>query len=324
MVFDREQLKDFKERLDKASRILITGHKSPDGDAVGAVLAFKAVLENLGKEVTAIYTDKLPSYYSFLPGFPSFVTTLEDLNFDQILVLDCGSTARTGLPAKYPDLFGGNNWMVIDHHISEKGETPLKIADFEASSVSEILFWLFRKMDWNISGDMATCLLCGIYFDTGSFQHSNTSANTLKTASELLGLGARIPKIAKNLYNTKSVSSLRLWGRVLSRINYDKSLGLATSIISASDLVEIGASIEDLGDVVNLVNSIPGLKASILFSERDDEIKGSVRIGTAGEGVDATKIAGLFGGGGHTKAAGFSVKGKLEVVNGNWQIVNGN
>jgi len=325
-MIKKELISKFNSLLASSKQILVLSHKSPDGDAVGVMLAAGRMLEELGKRVDLVFSERLASSYNFLKGIEKLSSEMPESDPDLILILDCGNPKRTGFFESHPEIFSGRIPMVvIDHHISEANfdfpKNSLKITNFEASSTSEIMYDVICASGFLIDKEIAMSLLTGIYFDTGSFQHSNTSERTLKIASELVARGARVSKISKHLFNTKNVSSLRLWGRVLLRIRQDRRFGIVTSIVTLKDLIECEATIEDLGDVVNLINSIPGARASILLSEREkEEIKGSIRVGADGD-VDATRLAAIFGGGGHVKAAGFSVKGRFEEDSSGWKVV---
>jgi len=140
--------------------------------------------------------------------------------------------------------------------------------------------------------------------------HSNTTPETLGLASKLLSHGARLKLITQNINNAKTLASLKLWGKALERIVYNSKYEIVYSIITQKDILECDAKPSDVAGVVNLINSVPNASAVILFCEhQDNEIRVSLR--TEKRGVDLSRLANIFGGGGHKKAAGFSFKGKM-------------
>ncbi|MDZ7587462.1 MAG: DHHA1 domain-containing protein [Patescibacteria group bacterium] len=177
-----------------------------------------------------------------------------------------------------------------------------------------------KKLPIKPNRDIATAILTGIYTDTGGFKHSNTTPVTLNIASELLDYGAKLKTITRNVALNKSVAALRLWGITLTRLHKNQELEIVSSVITRQDLEDCGATYYDLAGVVNLMNSIPDSKAAILFFETPDGlIRASLR--TEKDNVDIAKIARLFGGGGHKKAAGFNIKADLKLNGNSWEIV---
>ncbi len=167
---------------------------------------------------------------------------------------------------------------------------------------------------------MATALLTGIYFDTGGFRHSNTSDEVLSIASELLKRGARLQKITENTDNTRSFSLFKLWGVALERLRLNKKYGISVSVITVDDINKAGATEEEVSGLVNLLNSAPESEVAMLLCESfDAKIKGSLR--TESDKIDVSRIAKLFGGGGHKKAAGFTIDGRIKIVGNHWTVV---
>lgn len=300
------KIKDFKLKSLKASRILIVTHQNPDGDAIGSSIAMRIALNMLGKSAEMVIIDAPPEVFSFLPYFFSIKDKFSPFDFDMAILLDCGNWQRTGffedneLNIDWP-----NDLVVIDHHALQKLTPGLHIIETSVASATQLVFYIFNEWGLNIPKDAATCLMTGLSTDTGSFKHSNTTAEVFRVASRLMELGANLHKIASNLYLYNSQSKLRLWGSVLDKIKLDKELGIVFSIVTNEDLAVCGASINDLEGVIDLMNSIPGVKATMLFSERDKGFKVSLR--TESDNVDVSKLAAIFGGGGHVKAAGFSI-----------------
>lgn len=311
------------DQIVKAENVLLLTHEDPDGDALGSLLATKRALEDLGKSVQAVCPDSAPRAFSFLPGAKEIRQDFLLGDYDLVIILDCGDSRRTGFASRLKELSRFRNKIVnIDHHPKNDLHriARFNLVDFNASSTCEIIYRVGKKMKIKITSRVATCLLCGLYTDTGAFQHSNTNPAVLKIAGELMRLGARLKDISKNITNGRTIPSLKLWGIVLSRLRSDSKLGLVTSFITRDDLKACSATEADLAGAVNVINTIPEARAAILFSERSDgKIKASLR--TDKDGVDLSRLAAIFGGGGLKKASGFTIEGRLKQLDSHWQII---
>lgn len=307
-----------------ADKILLIIHENPDGDTLAAATVLYAVLKKMGKSPAMVCKDKIPKPFLFLPWVQDINHDLLFGDYDVITVIDCGDSKRTGFAERLKKFSQTKKKTLIniDHHPKNDLHkiANYNLVDYDVSSTSEIVYDLCAKMNVSFDKDLATALLTGIYTDTGGFKHSNTSIKTLNIASELLKFGGRIKLITRNISMNKTVPAMKLWGVALNRMRKHASLGIVSTVITRQDLVNCGATDEDLGGVVNLINSVPEAKAAILFCETaDGKIRASVR--TESDKVDVSKIANIFGGGGHKKAAGFVVDGRLEVKDDVWQIV---
>lgn len=311
----------FRKTLESSQKILLICHTKPDADAIGATLAIDLYLKSLGKMTTSFSVDEISESYYFLPYvylFKNYFAKIE--NYDLVIVLDCGDRKITGLNQKYPELFlGQKNLINIDHHISNDNFGSLNIVDTKASSTTHIIYKLLKSLDAKITPDMATLLLAGLYYDTGSFKHDNTNPDTLNTAATLIDLGANINSITKNMFKNHSIPSLKLMGLVFDRIKINKEK-IASSIIKETDFQKLNLNSNQLhsAEIMNYLDSIPNIKFSCLLTENAGMIKGSFR--TSNEDIDVAKIAKLFNGGGHRKASGFVMKGEIKDVAGKLMI----
>lgn len=299
--------------IKESKKILLITHEHPDGDALGGMLGLAMGLEQLGKEIQSVSIDEIPRPFLFLPQRQNITRDFLLGDHDLIMILDCGDLRRTGFSERLKQFSLYKKRIInIDHHPKNDLHKLARynIVDFNASSTSEIIYKLFLEMEIAINPQIATCLLCGLYTDTGAFQHSNTTSRVLQIASHLLNSGARLKDITKNITNGKTVAALKLWGLVFSRIRKNDSLGLATAIITRKDLDSCGATNADLAGAVNMISAIPDSQAAILFHELEDgSVKASIR--TEKNDIDVSSLARLFGGGGLKKASGFTVSGKL-------------
>lgn len=313
-----------RQRLAAARRLILIAHEHPDGDAIGSVLALEYVLTALGHSVRVVCKDPVPGPFRFLPGADRFEQRLGLRAGDLVVTLDCGDLRRTGFPAELRAIGGPKgSVMNIDHHQRNDLHkvASINLVDYEASSAAEIVYELIRTFQYRLDKRTATAILTGIYNDTGGFRHSNTTPHVLAIASRLLLAGARLRDITQNVANFRSVSSLKLWGVALERIRCHHALGIVASVVTQRDLATCQALQEDIAGAVNLINHVPEARVAILCLETaDGQIKASLR--TEHNDIDVSRLAGLFGGGGLKKAAGFSIRGTIDVAaDGTWRVL---
>ncbi|QQS58795.1 bifunctional oligoribonuclease/PAP phosphatase NrnA [Candidatus Peregrinibacteria bacterium] len=309
--FSKAIATEIHDLIAKAQRIAIISHRSPDGDTSGSGLALRILLEDQQKMVTNVCGDPLPTSFQFLPNASLFVPDFHPEEFDLLLTVDAATSGQTGFSETKPELFSGKYPLVnIDHHISNELFGTINLVDAKASSTTAVLFTLFTLFGWRISPDMATCLLNGLMTDTGSFQHTNTTPETLRIGAKLLSAGADLESIRRYVFRTTPVETMRLWGKILSRAEKTAE-DIVVSSVREEDFQRTGADPKDAAGAIDYLNMIPNAKYSILLTERGGKVKGSLR--TQQDSVNVSEIAGKFGGGGHIKAAGFTVPGVLRM-----------
>lgn len=308
-----------KDALSSATSILIATHEHPDGDALGSSLALYHALKQWNISATVYIPDHIPDFFSFLPGVDKLTVKMPDTtSFDAFVILDSTQFDRTHLEQKALE---HPNTISIDHHHSNQRQAHINLVIPQAAATTNILFELFLLLDIEITRDIATCLLTGIFTDTGSFMHDSVTPEILEIASFLMNKGARLSHIAHETYQKKDLPALRIWGRALSRIITSPETGASISVITHKDLEECGATYDDLSGVVNMINTLPGSKFALLLTEREPgKIKGSLRS-EPHKHVDVSKIARRLGGGGHVLASGFDVPGHIVDQNDMWRIV---
>jgi len=319
------QFAEAKKTLMVAERICIISHRGPDGDAIGSNLALRYCLESYGKKVVSACVDPVPKDSLWLRGADTFVTDFNVEDFDAIVSVDCGAKKLISFHESKPELFATDAdgkllkpFVNIDHHESNNGFGSVNLVDPNACATAFIIFFFLRHAKCEITKDTATALMHGLYFDTGSFMHSNVDEYVFKVASELLSAGANIKRVAKELFHTTPVNKMRLWGRILERA-YVNEDGVTVSAVGRHDYTVCGASSKDTGGVIDYLNAVPGSKYCVLLSEDEKGlVKGSLR--TQRDDVNLSDVAGEFGGGGHPKASGFGMPGRLEPQI-SWKIV---
>ncbi len=232
-------------------------------------------------------------------------------NYDLIVTVDTADLALLGsLYREHADLFSTVPILNIDHHISNTRFGQAHLIDPTAASATEVLYgWFLQVPAFRalLTPDIATLLLTGLITDTRSFQNPNTTPRSLEIAAELLELGARQQEIIQHVYKTKPLSTLRIWGRALNRIQMDPSARIVWSSIGKDDLAEMEATSKETAGILDeLISTIPDADVYVLFTELEDGgLKASMRSTAA---VDVSQLAGrTYGGGGHARAAGFRV-----------------
>ena len=298
--------------LSEAKRLLVICHRGPDGDAIGSLTGMALLLEQRFPNVPVSMhcVDPCPDTFAFLSAVARMQGPPAIQPGDAAVIVDCAESKMTMMHLTHPQLYDGTVPTVyIDHHPGNPGYGTLNLIVPTAASTCEIVVSLADALKWPIDNDIATCLLTGVYTDTGGLLHSNTTAEVYRTVARLLRAGARQQMIVNAVFRTASLSSLRLWGRVLEKITVTDEGG-AVSAVTEGDFRATGADYSDLGGAIDYVNAVPGMRFSMVLSERDGKVKGSMR--TLRDDVDVAAMAGKLQGGGHRKAAGFSVDGKLK------------
>ena len=312
------RVKEVGSLINNAKNILLVGHKNPDGDTVGCMTALMEYLKSLDKQYVAFIDDKVPKNLEYLRYSHEIVSDRDSLdnNFDLIIGLDCGDMRYSGIEDKLMELKERVKIINIDHHKSDYGQ--INIVDEHSSSTSMILCDIFRIWGVKISQDMATSFLAGIVVDTYSFSNSATSDKSLGLSAELIEQGGRYGRVNQELHKNKTKENLRLWSKVLSRLQKNDKLNVAYSLVLAEDIEEIGK--EETEGMSNFFSQMKEARMTMILKEYGSgEIKVSLRA--VDDKLDVAELARRFGGGGHRKAAGFSVYGRLEQEGNGWKII---
>ena len=290
--------------------IFITGHINPDGDALGASFCLKILLNNLNIEadINFDFQNKLPTNLNHLPY--DLITNEIKEKYETVYVFDCGDPSRLG---KYENIVkDSNNIIVVDHHIDPKFGT-LQFIDSEAASTTQVLYRELIKEGFDISAEMANCLLTGLITDTGRFQYSNTTSEVFNIASALLDLGADISLISENIYGSIEFNALRLQSEILNRISLNQKLNFAFSIIYQKDYKKYNVDPEETDFLIDTVRLVKEANVVLLLKEQQDgTFKGSLR---SRNDFNVQELASIFNGGGHKAASGFSSNlSQIEII----------
>ena len=310
-------------KIIKAKNIFLVTHERPDGDALASVCALIDLMEKLNKKYTAFCQDNPTSNYSWLPFINKFTTKrplVENLTYyDLIIILDCGNKKRTGI-AKEINLKKPNPFLIeFDHHLKVDDYADLEIRLPAAAATTEILYYFFQINNLKITKNIANCILAGILTDTANFLYQSTSDKTAEIASEMLSYGANFSKIVEKIWRNKNLSSMKLWGNSLNNLIINKKYNLAFSILSLDEIKKYENNEDIFDSIANFLGNLYGVKGVMLLREEGGgKIKGSLR--SSHSKADMSKLAIFLGGGGHAKAAGFLIDGKLKKEGNKWRL----
>lgn len=296
---------DIRSAFEKAKRIVITSHIRPDQDAVGSLLALGCALEAAGKDVQMVLTDKISVNMRFLEG-ASRVKRQAEAPFDLFISLDCSDTKRLGdaLPA---DTTVDIN---IDHHLSNLNFGRINLVEPENVATCAVLASHLKEWGLKIDKPVAEALLVGILGDSLGFRTSNTTTATLRLAADLVDMGINLTEIYAKTLVGRSFSSAKYWGIGLE--NLTRKGHVIYSSLSLADRKAASYPGNDDADLINMLSTIDEAHVAIMFVEQgQNKTKVSWR---AVQGIDISKLALTFGGGGHPAASGAEISGTLEEV----------
>lgn len=292
-------------QLAEAQSIVVVSHIRPDGDAIGSLLALGQALRLTGKQVQCVLQDPAGDKYAHLPGAEQIQDHISAA-YDYLIVVDCSDRERTGKvlagrPA--PNL-------VIDHHITHVRFGAIDLVEGQTEATALILA---RRMPlWNLPIDagIASALLTGIVADTLGFRTANVTPAALRSSADLMEKGADLAYNYHQALLTRRASELRFWGQALNRIALED--GLLWTALTVNDRMISGYPGNDDADLINILSSVADAQIAMIFVEQEN---GSVKVSwRAIEGLDVSRIAFEFGGGGHAAAAGADIPGSLQDV----------
>lgn len=298
------------DTLQRARHVIIASHRRPDGDAIGSSLALAHYLENQGIPHTIFNVDTAGETFTFLPKAHEVGphhSAWERSDLDVVVVFDCGDPAHAGITDKLAMVRSRTTIINIDHHITNQHYGHYNIVSAEASSTCELVYELLASAN-AITTAIGSCLLTGLITDTGSFSNLATTSSSIRAAATLLAQGASLHQISKTVFQHRSINTLKLWGRALERLHEDPTTGMIVTVITLNDVTELGVNDEAISGISNFLNNLQQTseKAVLLYSQTTPGlVKGSLR--TTSPLIDVTQFAKLHGGGGHTKAAGFTL-----------------
>ncbi len=315
MECSRENYKAVKDAIRAASRILISGHLSPDGDSLGSMIAMARFLTNAGYQAFAAADINSIGKLKVLEGVEKIIPLrkLKRQKFDLFIAVDCAAVSR--LPPEVRSFAEKLPCVCIDHHMTNDGTFGVaRIIDPKASSAGELV-WKFAKwMEWEVDKVSAEALWVSMITDTGRFAYDSTSPGTLRAARDILKHGVRTAYFNDLIYGTFSRKAIELKRIAWRSLHIWKNRKVAEVTLTRDDFRSVRGTKADAEDVIEIPRSVAGNEIALFFyqiPDRTKEIRCSIR--TRGD-WDATVLAGKFGGGGHLKAAGCTIKGVMNAA----------
>lgn len=296
---------EINAKIHSANNILIVSHVRPDGDAIGALLGLGLALQAAGRTVQMVLNDGLPASFRHLPGHEQ-VKKAPEGQPDLFITVDCADFKRTGPQFqnyRQPDIN-------IDHHVTNEKFGLLNLIEPEAVATSAILTDHLPAWGLTISPEVAANLATGIVTDTLGFRTSNTTPASLRQMALLMETGINMPELYNRALVSRSFSAARYWGAGLSSL---KTLdGIVFATLRLTDRKTAGYGGNDDADLINVISAIEDHTVGMIFVEQRESVKISWRA--LQPGVDVSKIAKFFGGGGHKAAAGADINGSIEDI----------
>lgn len=304
------------QRVAGARRPLIASHENPDADTLGAALGIAWIVEAHGGGADLVCSDPIPSLYDFLVGTDRFRLDPDpDAAYDLLVVCDCGSLDRVGaVRERHAELFARLPLVIVDHHRSTSDAGPNDWVEPEAAATCELVALLAARLGVPLDagdGALAAALMAGIVMDTATFAHPNATPRTLAVSAALVAAGAPLSEISRRLYRSKPDAQLKLFGRVLDRLDTAAEGRVIHSCLTEADLEATGTSGPHSEGLIDLLAQSETAEIAVLFKEASPETT-RISVRTKDGGVDATRLTGAFGGGGHARAAGATVAAPLD------------
>ena len=295
----------FAEALHQGERITALCHENPDADTIGGAVAIALLAQRLGKEWEIVSVDPPAPAFDFLPLYSSFRTAPE-LAPDVAFVCDAATLERVGrVRLEHSAWFAHARLVNVDHHVTNSMFGAVNLVDGAAAATCQVIAAALPAVGIDLDPELATALLTGIVRDSGGFSGPSTTGETLRLSAELVDAGAPIALIQRRVLAELPFATLALWGRVLRDIGERCDGRIVFATVTQDMLEATGTVNHDADGVVEFMARAKGADITILLRETGpQETRVSLRVS---EAIDATMIAGAFGGGGHTGRAGCTI-----------------
>lgn len=306
--------KHIYNRIMAAEKIILVPHQNPDGDTLGSVTAFIEWLSRINKAHAAYCKTSISPKLQYLPHIEKVMQDTSiwtDPLVDLIIVFDSGDLRYAGVDDQIVKLPKKPIIINFDHHNTNEFFGDENMVNTQESSTTAVLYHFFMHNKIDIDATMATCLLTGLITDTDHFTNAATSTTSLLIGSKLMQRGGNVDIIKQWILKDKTVKGLQLWGTTLSRLVHHKHLDIVYTYVTQEDLKKHHVNEAEVEGIANFLNNLNEGRAGMILKELPDgKIKGSFR--TTRDDTDVSRYAKHFGGGGHKKAAGFTVEGPIQ------------
>ena len=301
-------LDEIIKEIKKANSIVILTHESPDGDAVSSSLSMMHAIAQLGKNADIIIPE-YPKDFDFLPGADKIKKESDIKQYDLAISVDCSDLKRLEGSEEYFET--AKETIQIDHHSINAMFADLNYVDPVSPACCQILIGMFEYFGIEINKEIGTCILTGIITDTGAFQYSGVTPETLEFAAEILRKGVNMSKICQQVLRNKSKANCELTKLLYDRMEFLEDGKIVISYITLQDNENVNAQLGDDEGLVEIERDIEGVEVAVLLKEKEGKngFKASLR---SKENVNVSDVCFLLGGGGHPRAAGCFISGSLE------------
>lgn len=297
-------IKEIKDVIISANSVLIFPHVTMDGDALGSSVALCRVLREMGKEAHILIEDDVPAYLKFMEY--GLCTLDQDIikEPDLCVAVDCATTER--FVKRSDKFFSGKTKVCIDHHKTAEYFADFNLIDADAAATAELIYKIIKEMNVQIDKITGEAIYTGIVSDTGSFQYTNTSVQSHMITVELFEIGIDHGYVGRMIYQNNRIEKFSIAGKVFATLKPIADGKAAIAYVTQDMLKEAGALMEDTEGTSELLRNIAGIEVGIFAKEvSKNETKFSMR---SEAWADVAEITLQFGGGGHTKAAGCTIK----------------
>ncbi|GAA3237829.1 bifunctional oligoribonuclease/PAP phosphatase NrnA [Actinocorallia longicatena] len=301
--------------IETAGQISLACHISPDGDALGSMLAFAHGLRHLDRRFTVSFGEPygVPAMLAFLPGLemlsePSLYPAAPDV----MITFDAARRDRLGGLA--PAAERARELIVLDHHVSNPGFGTIDLVDHDAAATAVVTDQLLTRLGVPLTKDSATCLYAGLASDTGSFKYAMTTPAVHALAGRLIEAGAKPDEVSRELWDRSSFGLLKVLGIALERAVLDEAaiggLGLVSTTVSRAD--RLGVGYDRLEGIIDVLRRADEAEVAVVAKENDE---GRWYVSTRSKGaVDVGRACEALGGGGHRLAAAFTADGDVQAL----------
>lgn len=296
-----------EDYLQDIKTMAVSGHIRPDGDCIGSVLGVYNYVRKYHPEIMIIpYLEPIPGDFEFLPGAAKIkrANRFDKTSYDLFVACDCGDLSRLGDSGVY--FSNAKKTLCIDHHETNGSFADVNYVFPEASSACELVGQVIEHD--RIDKDIAECLYTGIVTDTGCFQYSCTHSSTMDFAGFLMDRGIDYSFIVDHVFFERSLKQLQMLGVAITNARVFLDGKVIGSFVTSEQMKQYDAAPKNMEGAVSTLRSVNGVEVALfMYPTEDGEYKVSARAST--DTVDLSKLALEFGGGGHRRAAGFSLDG---------------
>ena len=285
----------------------VLAHVNEDPDALGSGFAMSAMLRKMGKKAVFYISDEIERSLAFIGDEYKVYKSEEDIEeHDLCICLDCGDINRLGERQAIFKKIGVS--INIDHHYKNPGFDDVNYVDGNAAATAQILFKLFKEMNWELDSEIARYLYIAIASDTGCFKYTNVSPETMRIAGDLLEYNIDHDEVCRLLFDTYTLDVMKMKAKVMGDIHSYANGKISLISISKELYEQFGLTDKDVSTFVDIPKCVKGTEVAVCIKQQHD---GKIRVNLRSNGrANVAEVAEIFGGGGHVKAAGATIVNK--------------